>query len=267
MLTPDRAGRFDVDSTASAAANRRWWDAEADQYLAEHGDFLGDADFVWGPEGWTEGELAVLGDVPGRRVLEFGAGAGQAGRWCTAQGADVVATDLSFGMLQAGQQLNAQTGLEPTLLQCDAQAVPFADASFDIVFSAFGAVPFVQDSAGLMRELARVVRPGGLVAFSTSHPIRWAFPDAPGEAGLTISQSYFDTTPYAEATGESVTYVEHHRTLAERINEVVAAGLHIHQVLEPEWKASNEQIWGGWSPQRGRLIPGSLIISAKKPAE
>ena len=264
MLTPDRAGRFTVDSPASARAHQTWWDAEAEEYLAEHGRFLGDAEFVWGPEGWHESELHLLGDVRGRRVLEFGAGAAQAGRWCQAQGAHVVATDIAYGMVQAGQRLNEKTGVRPGLIQCDASALPFADASFDLVFSAYGAVPFIADTAALMQELARVLRPGGMLAFSTSHPIRWAFPDAPGEAGLTVMQSYFDTTPYAEAAGQHVTYVEHHRTLAARINELLDAGLRLSRVIEPEWKPSNDETWGGWSPLRGRLIPGTLILLAQK---
>ena len=40
-----------VSAAASVRANRFWWDSDADAYQAEHGDFLGDADFVWCPEG------------------------------------------------------------------------------------------------------------------------------------------------------------------------------------------------------------------------
>ena len=175
MQTPDRAGRFDIDAASSARGNRSWWDAEARDYLDEHGAFLGDAEFVWGPEGWREDDLHVLGEpsgLAGRDLLEFGAGAAQAGRWCARQAARVVATDLSGGMLRTAAQLDARTGTSLPLVQCDASRLPFADASFDVVFSAFGAVPFIADTEALMRELARVTRPGGLVAFSTTHPVR-----------------------------------------------------------------------------------------------
>ena len=70
----------------TAAANRSWWDAEAEDYYAEHGAFLGDEDFVWGPEGWRESELGLLGEVTGRRVLEIGAGAAQCARWLASRG-------------------------------------------------------------------------------------------------------------------------------------------------------------------------------------
>jgi len=81
-------------------ASRSWWDAEAEAYQAEHGDFLGDADFVWCPEGLREADARLLGEVAGRRVVEVGCGAAAAARWLAAQGAQVVALDLSAGMLR-----------------------------------------------------------------------------------------------------------------------------------------------------------------------
>src|SRR6476620_7189684 len=101
-----QVSRREAGPEETAAANRSWWDAEAGEYYAEHGSFLGDADFVWGPEGWRESELGLLGPLSGRRVLEIGAGAGQCSRWVAGQGASVVATDLSAGMLRKGLELN-----------------------------------------------------------------------------------------------------------------------------------------------------------------
>lgn len=186
MQTPDRAGRFDVDAASSARGNRSWWDAEARDYLDEHGAFLGDAEFVWGPEGWREDDLHVLGEpsgLAGRDLLEFGAGAAQAGRWCARQGARVVATDLSGGMLRTAVQLDARTGTSLPLVQCDASRLPFADASFDVVFSAFGAVPFIADTSALMRELARVTRQAGLSRSRRRTPSAGACPMCPTPPG------------------------------------------------------------------------------------
>ena len=66
--------RRDLDADASLRASRSWWDACAADYQVEHGDFLGDADFLWCPEGLRESYAGLLGDVRGRRVLEVGAG-------------------------------------------------------------------------------------------------------------------------------------------------------------------------------------------------
>ncbi|MDI5976639.1 SAM-dependent methyltransferase, partial [Amycolatopsis magusensis] len=76
----------EVGSSEAAAANLAWWDADADQYLETHGEFLGEADFLWCPEGLREADLGLLGDVAGRRVLEVGCGSAPCARWLTAQG-------------------------------------------------------------------------------------------------------------------------------------------------------------------------------------
>ncbi|MCW2665441.1 MAG: methyltransferase type 11 [Frankiales bacterium] len=252
----------------SARANRLWWDASAQEYQDEHGDFLGDADLLWCPEGVREADAQLLGDVRGRSVLEVGCGAAQGARWLVAQGAQVTAFDVSGGQLAQSRVLDARSGVRvDRLVQADAQALPFRDATFDVVLSAFGAVPFVADSAGVMREVARVLRPGGRWVFSVTHPLRWVFADDPGPAGLVVRQPYFDRTPYVEVDdGGSATYVEHHRTLGDRVRELVAAGLVLHDVIEPEWPEEHTREWGQWSPLRGRLMPGTAIFVSAKPA-
>ena len=253
--------RRPVDQRESTAAQRGWWDREATDYLAAHGDFLGTADFVWGPEGLREADAGLLGDVAGRRVLEVGAGAGQCSRWLRGRGAAPVALDVSGGMLREAARLSAAADLSVPLVQADAAALPFADGSFDLACSAYGGVPFVDDSARVMREVARVLVPGGRWVFSVSHPVRWAFPDDPTEAGLLAASSYFDRTPYVEQDDRGVaTYVEHHRTLGDRVRELTAAGLRLVDLVEPEWPAGNASTWGGWSPLRGALLPGTAIF-------
>jgi SAM-dependent methyltransferase len=258
-----------VGPTESARANRAWWDGEATAYYAEHGAYLGDADLLWCPEGLREADARLLGDVRDKDVLEVGCGAAQAARWLVGEGARVTAFDVSMGQLAQARLLDERTGIRvPRLVQADAQALPFRAGAFDLVVSAFGAIPFVADSAGVLREIARVLRPGGRLVFSVTHPVRWAFPDDPGPAGLTAQQSYFDRTPYVEVDDSgTATYVEHHRTMGDRIRELVAAGLTVLDVLEPEWPADNVNIWGQWSPLRGALLPGTAIYVAAKPQQ
>ncbi|MGW3246427.1 class I SAM-dependent methyltransferase [Streptomyces sp. NPDC001070] len=266
------ATRRVAGSTESSRANRGWWDRNADEYQNDHGEFLGDADFTWGPEGVTEDDLRLLGpteDLRGAAVLEIGAGAAQCSRWLAARGARPVALDLSHRQLQHARRIDdARAASSPAspvpafpLVQADAGALPFADASFDHACSAYGALPFIADTAHVMREVRRVLRPGGRWVFSVTHPIRWAFPDEPGPEGLTASASYFDRTPYVEQdeAGHAV-YVEHHRTLGDRVRELAAAGFHLVDLVEPEWPDWNTGEWGGWSPLRGRIIPGTAIF-------
>ena len=262
------AARREAGPVETARANRTWWDLEADTYYTEHGSFLGDDDFVWGPEGLRESDAALLGKVSGAQLLEIGAGAAQCSRYVARRGARVVATDISGGMLARGADLNRrftdQYKLTVPLVQCDATSLPFADASFDAVFTSYGAIPFVANSAALMAQAARVLRPGGRFVFSTTHPIRWALPDDPGYPGLIVSTSYFDRTPYVEQEGDATIYVEHHRTLGDRVRELTAAGLCLVDLVEPEWPHENQQVWGGWSPLRGAHIPGTAIFVCQR---
>jgi ubiquinone/menaquinone biosynthesis C-methylase UbiE len=259
-------GRRDEDAASTVRANRRWWDADADDYHAAHGAFLGDADFVWCPERLREADVHLLGQIEGRRVLEVGCGAAMCSRWLASQGARPVAFDLSAGMLRHARDLAASTGITVPLLQADAERLPFAAGTFDIAFTAFGAVPFVADSARLMREVARVLRPGGRWVFAAMHPIRWVFPDDPGPHGLTAAISYFDRTPYVEFDShDAPTYVEHHRTLGDRVREIVDAGFELADLVEPEWPADLTDEWGQWSPLRGAILPGTAIYVCRLP--
>ncbi len=260
-----------VDSAASDRANRQWWDSDADAYHDEHGAYLGvestGGDFVWCPENLREADIGLLGDIVGKTILEVGCGSAPCARWLAAHGAHPVGIDLSRGMLAHGVAAMAGDAQRVPLVQATAERLPFAGASFDLACSAFGAVPFVADSAGVMAEVARVLRPGGRWVFAVNHPMRWMFPDDPGPAGLTVTIPYFNRTPYAERDESgAITYVEHHRTMGDRIREIRAAGLILDDVVEPEWPEDFEQEWGQWSPLRGAYFPGTAIFCCRKPA-
>lgn len=286
----ERYGYGPVPAGASVGANRAWWDAEAVDYYSEHGAFLGDDDLCWCPEGLRESEVGLLGDLTGLRVLEVGCGAAQGARWAYQAGASqVVGIDLSGQMLRQAvalmpdddampdgeavptdEAVPAAGGLSSSslaLLQADAARLPLAAGSFDVAFSAYGAIPFVEDPAAVMREVARVLRPAGRWVFSVTHPFRWAFPDDPGEGGLTAERSYFDRSPYREHDEDGrLSYAEHHRTLGDRVRDLVAAGFVIDDLVEPEWPDDNDNVWGGWSPYRGRILPGTAIFVCHLPA-
>lgn len=252
-------------SRETTVANRRWWDGAADAYQAEHGAFLGDTRFVWGPEGIDEADVRLLGDVDGLRLLEIGCGAGQCGRWLGTQGARTVGIDLSYRQLHHATVLNGRTGVGLPVAQADAQRLPFADGVFDAACSSYGALPFVADLPAVLAEVSRVLRPGGRFVFSVTHPFRWCFLDAPGDEGLYACHPYFDRRAYVEADDDgTVAYVEHHRTVGDWVRSLSEAGFRLVDLVEPEWPEGNEQIWGGWSPRRGRVFPGTAIFVAAR---
>ncbi|MFT3942643.1 MAG: class I SAM-dependent methyltransferase [Ancrocorticia sp.] len=248
-----------------SAAHRVWWDENSEDYLAEHGETLGDVEFIWGPEGATEDDLNVLGDLTNSRVLEFGCGAAQCSRALAKRGVAVLATDISPRMLRAAARLNTRYGINVPLLAADVLALPFDSGSFDAAFTSFGAFPFIEDLGGACTELARVLRPGGTLAYSTPHPTRWMFPDSPTRDAMIVTTPYFDRRAYVERNDDdALAYVEFHHTLADHSAALAAAGFVIERIWEPEWPADRTLVWGGWGPERSPWIPGTLIIRARK---
>ncbi|MEI6373276.1 MAG: methyltransferase domain-containing protein [Actinomycetes bacterium] len=254
------ARREALDAIQSARAARQWWDRDSAAYLDEHANFL-DGALVWGPEGLTELETRLLGlDLDGLRVLEVGCGAAAGSAWLASQGAFAVGLDVSGAMLAAAATRDEHV----PLVHASGDRLPFVPGSFDAVVSAHGALAFMGDLHATLREVRRVLRDGGLLVFSVTHPVRWAFPDDPGIAGLTATMSYFDRRAYVErdSAGNPV-YVEHHRTMGDTVMALVETGFSIEGLIEPEWPSDNEQTWGAWSPLRGGLLPGTAIWSAR----
>ncbi|MFD2455836.1 class I SAM-dependent methyltransferase [Corynebacterium mendelii] len=268
---PAAGGFGHADATESSRANRLWWDFDADNYHREHSRFLGadqpEGKFLWSPEYFDEADHHLLGDVRDKDVLEFGCGSAPCSRWLNHTGVGTItAFDISAGMLRHGVDASTGTPVVP-LVQADALAMPFKDNCFDVAFTAYGAIGFVADSQQLMHEAARVLRPGGRLVFSVLHPFRWVFRDEPGEEGLIAYLSYFDRSPYIERdpVTRTITYAEHHRTIGDRIRELLAAGFILDDFIEPEWPDNLEESFNQFSPTRGRIIPGTAIIVAHLP--
>ena len=99
---------------------------------------------------------------PGLRVLDVAAGTGNAAIPAAQRGAEVVASDLTPELFEAGRRRAADAGVELQWAQADAEHLPFEDESFDVVISSIGVMfaPHHQDAAD---ELVRVCRPGGKI--------------------------------------------------------------------------------------------------------
>ncbi|HHW84206.1 MAG TPA: class I SAM-dependent methyltransferase [Actinomycetales bacterium] len=257
-MTPGHADHY-------ARANARFWTGYREDYLAEHGAVLGESHLLWCPEGLTEEDAGLLGDVAGLDVLEVGCGAAQGSRWVAARGGRATGVDLSPGMLRAAHDGVASSGLDVTLVEADARSLPFPPRSFDLAFTAFGAIPFVPDPERIFAEVARVLRPGGRWVFSTSHPMRWVFADDPSAQHIRVVRRYFDPEPYTEHRGGELVYAEFQHTLTDLVGGLLGAGFAIESVLEPEWVEGNEHVWGAWSKERAPFVPGTLIVSSHLP--
>jgi SAM-dependent methyltransferase len=144
--------------------------------------------------------LATLAGIArGERVLDVGAGLGGPARLlASAFGADVTACDRSPELCDAAVFLNEATRLTGfvRVVRGDALALPFADGSFDLVWTQHVQMN-VADKPRLAAELARVLRPGGRLAFQDvlagpRQPIRLPVPwaDDAGESALATPDEW-----------------------------------------------------------------------------
>ncbi|MFB8245509.1 class I SAM-dependent methyltransferase [Streptomyces sp. NPDC055952] len=113
--------------------------------------------------------VEACGVGPGHRVLDVGAGAGNAAIPAALAGADVVASDLTPELFEAGRLAAEKQGARLTWQEADAEALPFGDAEFDTVLSCVGVMfaPHHERAAG---ELVRVCRPGGTLGLLSWTP-------------------------------------------------------------------------------------------------
>jgi ubiquinone/menaquinone biosynthesis C-methylase UbiE len=105
----------------------------------------------------------------GQEVLDVAAGDGNFALACASEGAAVVASDLAPAMVERGRARSDADGYDIEWVEADAEALPFADDSFECVGSVFGAV-FAPRPEVMARELFRVVRPGGTVGLTAWTP-------------------------------------------------------------------------------------------------
>lgn len=157
------------DLSEHARCNRRHWDAAADEYQARHGAFIGREEPRWGIWQIPEAELGILGEGDGKDVLELGCGAAQWSILLALRGARAVGLDNSQRQLEHARHAVAEAGVTVRLVHASAESVPLANESFDVVFCDHGAFGWA-DPRLVMPEAARLLRPGGLLAFSITSP-------------------------------------------------------------------------------------------------
>ena len=153
-----------------ASINRTFWDSYADTYQADHGPQLARHGAAWGVWQIPEDDLRILGDCAGLDVLELGCGAAQWSIELAKRGARPIGLDVSQRQLDHAALRMDEAGVAFRLIHADAAEVPLPDASVDLVFCDHGAMVFA-DPYRTVPEAARLLRDGGLLAFSMHTPL------------------------------------------------------------------------------------------------
>lgn len=178
------------------------------------GDYPTIAEEVVGDLGAILVEACGVG--PGDRVLDVAAGSGNAAIPAALTGARVIASDLTPELFESGRRRAAERGVELEWREADAEALPFANAEFDIVLSCIGVMFAPHHQAGA-DELVRVCKPGGTIGL-----LSWTPEGFIGQLFATM-KSYAPPPPPGAQPPPLWGREEHVRALlGDRVTDVVA---------------------------------------------
>ena len=145
--------------------NRAAWDRLAAEYAEPGLRMWAEPEPTWGIWNVTEAQAGVLaGDLEGRDSIELGCGTGYVSAWLARRGARPAGLDNSAAQLTTARQLQDRFGQRFPLVHGSAEQAPFADASFDLAISEYGASIWC-DPYAWIPEAARLLRPGGQLIF------------------------------------------------------------------------------------------------------
>jgi SAM-dependent methyltransferase len=163
---------------------RRWWsehpmtydwrgeiphEAGSPEHLAEvERRFLSEAWFAQAPGASPFSGLIPFAELRDKDVLEIGCGTGVHARLLAEAGARLTAVDLTPTAVELTKRRLELAGLQADVREADAESLPFADASFDFVWS-WGVIHHSEDTSRVLAEIARVLRPGGRLALMIYH--------------------------------------------------------------------------------------------------
>jgi SAM-dependent methyltransferase len=244
--------------------NRVAWDRLAADYAGPGRENWEAAEPSWGVWGVPEAQLGLLPpDLEGADSLELGCGTGYVSAWLSRRGARPVGLDNSARQLATAAALQDQFGLCFPLVHASAERIPFADATFDLVISEYGASIWC-DPFAWVPEAARVLRPGGQLIFlvnSVHAVLTW-----PEEDGLpatrTLQRPYFGMHRFQWLGSDAV---EFHLGHGDMIRLLRRCGLRICDLIEIQPPPGSTSTHPLATLEWARQWPSEEVWKAAKP--
>lgn len=194
----------------------------------------------WGMFSGLESEINALGDVAGKDVIELGCGTAYFGAWLAKRGARVTGVDITPAQLETARRTREEFGLDLELIEASAEDVPLPDESFDLAVSEYGASIWC-DPERWIAEAARLLRPGGRLAFLCNSPLSILCAPDEGKVEERLMRTHADLGRIAwPGEDEGVEYHLPHGEMIRVLREngfVVEA---LHERLAPESSIEHE---------------------------
>ena len=194
--------------------------------------------------------VAAIDPQPGESVLDVACGTGGIAERVARRGAEVTGVDFSSTLVETARRRAEDEGLSIRYELGDAEVLPYGDASFDVVVSAFGHM-FAPDQVAAAGELARVCRPGGRLGLAC-----WTPQGGVGEMFRMVA-SFQPPPPPGLASPLEWGRPEHQQELLGDAFE-----LQIEERMSPQLGESGEQLWQLFSTSFG---PSKTLLDALEP--
>jgi SAM-dependent methyltransferase len=247
------------------ARNRALWTTSNAEYTGPSAaSAWAEEEFTWGVFGVPERELDVLGDVSDLDVIELGCGTAYFSAWLAKQGARPVGVDITPAQLETARHLQIETGLEFPLIEANAEDVPLANASFDVVVSEYGASIWC-DPYRWIPEAHRLLREGGRLVFLRGSPLLiLCAVEEPDSTAETLQRPQRGMNRMEWSDGG----VEFHLPHGEMIQVLRNSGFEVERLVElyaPE-DAQTHEYYSYVTADWARKWPAEEIWAARKPA-
>ncbi|WP_295337134.1 bifunctional 2-polyprenyl-6-hydroxyphenol methylase/3-demethylubiquinol 3-O-methyltransferase UbiG [Flavobacterium sp.] len=221
------------------AINKATWNDKVDVHMAS--SFYDMEAFLQGKSTLNDIELALLGDVSGKKILHLQCHFGQDSLSLARMGAQVTGVDLSDKAIERARELAEKLNLEATFVCCDIYEAPhLIDEQFDIVFTSYGTIGWLPDLERWAAVVAHFLKPNGQLIMADFHPVVWMYDND----FTTVFYDYFNVAQIVEA--ETGTYADREAPIAnqtitwnhpisEILNALINSGLEIKRFNEYDY--------------------------------
>lgn len=210
--------------------NRASWDNDAPNWV-EPGRRAWIGEPTWGIWSVPETKLHLFPDeVAGLDAIELGCGTGYVSSWLARLGARPVGLDNSSKQLETSRAFQHEFGVRFPVVHADAENLPFANESFDLAISEYGAAIWC-DPYRWIPEAGRVLRRGGRLMFlANSYLVALTSPEeTDGRVGQTLHRSHFGMHRFEWDEDDSI---EFHVPHGEMIGILRSSGFEVEALIE-----------------------------------